>query len=85
MLKSIILASFASALLLLGGCATNSKVLTPEEQAFKSAQQTCTAQTDAMIGGSRYAWGESAQWDNYFVWCMEGKGYTKEQLKKIWY
>ena len=70
-------AIFVTALLMLGGCAT--KALTPEEQAFQDAQRSCTEQTNSMIGGSRYSW------SNYFEWCMEGKGYTKDQLKSIWY
>ena len=42
-------AIFATALLMLGGCAT--KALTPEEQAFQDAQRSCTEQTNSMIGG----------------------------------
>ena len=84
MFRNLILASAVSSLLFLGGCVA-SKPLTPEEQVFQSAQQTCTAQTNAMIGGNRYSWGEELQWDNYFQWCMQGMGFTKEQLKKIWY
>ncbi|WP_302554731.1 hypothetical protein [Bilophila sp.] len=80
MLKTAI---FAAALLMLGGCAT--KALTPEEQAFQNAQNSCTEQTNSMIGGSRYSWGNELSWSNYFEWCMQGKGYTKDQLKTIWY
>ena len=76
-------AIFATALLMLGGCAT--KALTPEEQAFQDAQRSCTEQTNSMIGGSRYSWSDQLPWSNYFEWCMEGKGYTKDQLKSIWY
>ena len=70
-------AIFVTALLMLGGCAT--KALTPEEQAFQDEQ------TNSMIGGSRYSWSDQLPWSNYFEWCMEGKGYTKDQLKSIWY
>ena len=70
MLKTAI---FAAALLMLGGCAT--KALTPEEQAFQNAQNSCTEQTNSMIGGSRYSWGNELSWSNYFEWCMQGKGY----------
>lgn len=80
MLKTAI---FAAALLMLGGCAT--KALTPEEQAFQNAQNSCTEQTNSMIGGSRYSWGNELSWSNYFEWCMQGKGCTKDQLKTIWY
>lgn len=80
MLKTAI---FVTALLMLGGCAT--KALTPEEQAFQDAQRSCTEQTNSMIGGSRYSWSDQLPWSNYFEWCMEGKGYTKDQLKSIWY
>ena len=45
------------------------KALTPEEQAFQN----------------RYSWGNELSWSNYFEWCMQGKGYTKDQLKTIWY
>ena len=76
-------AIFVTALLMLGGCAT--KALTPEEQAFQDAQRSCTEQTNSMIGGSRYSWSDQLPWSNYFEWCMEGKGYTKDQLKSIWY
>ena len=68
-------AIFVTALLMLGGCAT--KALTPE--------RSCTEQTNSMIGGSRYSWSDQLPWSNYFEWCMEGKGYTKDQLKSIWY
>ena len=44
-----------------------------------------TKQTNSMIGGSRYSWSDQLPWSNYFEWCMEGKGYTKDQLKSIWY
>ena len=71
-------AIFITALLMLGGCAT--KALPPEEQAFQDAQQT-----NSMIGGSRYSWSDQLPWSNYFEWCMEDKGYTKDQLKSIWY
>ena len=80
MLKTAI---FVTALLMLGGCAT--KALTAEEQAFQDAQRSCTEQTNSMIGGSRYSWSDQLPWSNYFEWCMEGKGYTKDQLKSIWY
>ncbi len=83
MFKMMLFVSFASALLLLGGCAT--RPLTPAEQAFRSAQMSCTEQTDAMVGGSRFRWGDSFQWGNYFEWCMNGMGYTKEQLQTLWY
>ena len=43
------------------------------------------ALTNSMIGGSRYSWSDQLPWSNYFEWCMEGKGYTKDQLKSIWY
>ena len=62
-------AIFVTALLMLGGCAT----------------KACTEQTNSMIGGSRYSWSDQLPWSNYFEWCMEGKGYTKDQLKSIWY
>ena len=78
MLKTAI---FVTALLMLGGCAT--KALTPEEQAFQDAQRSCTEQTNSMIGGSRYSWSDQLPWSNYFEWCMEGKGYTKDQLKHL--
>ena len=81
MLKTAV---FAASLLILSGCAANSP-LTPEEQAFQDAQNSCTEQTNAMIGGSRYSWSEQLSWSNYFEWCMDGKGYDKNQLKNIWY
>ncbi|WP_308776706.1 hypothetical protein [uncultured Bilophila sp.] len=77
-------AVFAASLLILSGCAVQSS-LTPEEQVFQEAQNSCSEQTNAMIGGSRYSWSDELSWSNYFEWCMEGKGFTKDQLKNIWY
>ncbi|MEG1609880.1 MAG: hypothetical protein RR014_03325 [Bilophila sp.] len=73
----------AGALLLLGGCATQQQ--TPQEEAFQAAQNQCTTQTNSMVNGSRNAWGGGLEWSNYFEWCMGNQGYTKEQLKTIWY
>lgn len=73
------------AVLCLSGCAYTSPTLTPQQEAFRSAQHVCTAQTDAMVGGSRYNWYNDLEWSSYFEWCMQNKGYTKTQLKSIWY
>lgn len=73
----------AGAVLLLGGCATQQQ--SPQQEVFQSAQNECTTQTNSMVGGSRYSWGGGLEWSNYFEWCMANKGYTKEQLKTIWY
>lgn len=76
-------AIFVTALLMIGGCAT--KALTPKNQSLSGCAASCTEQTNSMIGGSRYSWSDQLPWSNYFEWCMEGKGYTKDQLKSIWY
>ena len=74
-----------AAVFLLGGCAASNTSLSPQEQVFRGAQQSCTDQTNAMIGGSPYSWHGDLPWSSYFEWCMEGKGYTKDQLKNLWY
>jgi hypothetical protein len=71
--------------LCLSACAYPQKGMTPQQAAFKSAQNECTALTNSMIGGTRYNWYNDLEWSSYFEWCMENKGYTKEQLKTIWY
>lgn len=80
MLKTAI---FVTALLMLGGCAT--KPLPLKNKPFRMRSVPGTEQTNSMIGGSRYSWSDQLPWSNYFEWCMEGKGYTKDQLKSIWY
>ena len=82
-MKHMLMAVLAVALLGLGGCAT--KPMTPQEKEFQMAQNSCTAQTNAMIGGSRFGWDNQLQWSGYFEWCMESMGYTKADLRKIWY
>lgn len=79
MLKTAI---FAAALLMLGGCAT--KALTPEEQAFQNAQNSCTEQTNSMIGGSRYSWGNELSWSNYFGGCQLNNDAISFQLPLTW-
>lgn len=80
MLKTAI---FVTALLMLGGCAT--KALTPEEQAFQDAQRSWHRADQLHDRREPLFMERSAPWSNYFEWCMEGKGYTKDQLKSIWY
>ena len=78
-----LLVALSIGLLALSGCAT--KPMTPQQQAFKSAQSECTNLADSMIGPESYGGGDSIIWNSYFVTCMEGKGYTKDDLNKIWY
>ena len=64
-------------------CAT--KALTPEEQAFQDAQRSCTEQTNSMIGGSAIHGAISSRGATISNGAWKGKGYTKDQLKSIWY
>lgn len=72
-----------AAVILLAGCAANTP-LTPQEEAFQTDRQSCTQSANSMIGPEGN-WNQDMQWSSYFEWCMENKGYTKDQLKKIWY
>lgn len=73
-----------AAVVLLAGCATNTTPLTPQEEAFEADRHACTQSANSMVGPEGN-WNQDLQWSSYFEWCMENKGYTKEQLKKIWY
>lgn len=84
-MNTILRTAAVVSVLCLSACAYPQKGITPQEAAFKSAQNECTALTNSMIGGTRYNWYNDLEWSSYFEWCMENKGYTKEQLKTIWY
>lgn len=81
-MNALLKTTAVAAILILGGCATASHQ-TPQEQAFETAKNSCVQETNAMIGHGR--WDGDLQWDNQFEWCMQNKGYSKDQLKKIWY
>lgn len=67
----------------LGGCAVKSG--SPQQDAFKAATSECKSLANSMIGAESYGGGDSIIWNSYFQTCMEGKGYTKADLNKIWY
>lgn len=70
-------------LLMMAGCAT--KPMTPQERELQMAQSSCMAQAAEMVGGPGFGWDVENQRSSYFEWCMENMGYTKADLRKLWY
>lgn len=78
-------AALAAAVLfsaLLGACVPQ-KPLTPEQQATQQDQQECSAQATSMTDPPYSS--SNPYWGSYFEMCMMQRGYTWEQLRKLWY
>lgn len=67
---------------LLAACAPQ-KPLTFEQQAVQDDKQECSAQATS-ITNPPYS-SDNPNWASYFEMCMMQRGYTWEQLRKMWY
>lgn len=67
--------------LIVSACAP--KARTVQEKIFDSVVENCTEQTNMMLSPD-HAKGDSS-WGSYFEWCMDKQGYTRADLKDLWY
>ena len=81
MRTSLLLTSLALALLL-SACGPQ-KPLTPEQQAAQLDKEECAANASSMTDAPHSS--DNPFWDSYFTMCMSQRGYTWDQLKKMWY
>lgn len=81
-MKQMLLMVMVAGVLAMGGCAT--KPMTPQERELQMAQNSCRMQAAEMIGPG-FGWDLEDQRSSYFEWCMENMGYTKAELRKMWY